>query len=279
MKVTILGCGGAGGVPSLSDGYGRCNPDNPKNNRRRSSILVSDGHTTVLVDAGPDVRAQLLDAKVRHLDAVLFTHLHADHTHGIDELREINRAMRKPLDAYADAETFAALESRFGYAFEGIEPGQPFFKPWLVAHDVGETMHDIFMLKTLQVRAFRQDHGFSTTLGLRFGDVVYSTDVLELPDAAKDVIRGCALWIVDAFTDTPHPTHAHLEKTLGWIDELKPKRAVITHMGPNLDYDAVNFKCPVGVTAAYDGMVIEVPSAPKEPAIVPLISGPPISEV
>jgi phosphoribosyl 1,2-cyclic phosphate phosphodiesterase len=272
IKVTILGCGGAGGVPTLSSGFGRCNPENPKNIRRRASILVSDGHTTVLVDAGPDVRAQLIDADCRHLDAVLFTHGHADHTHGIDDLREVNRAMRAPIDIYADAETLQMLETRFGYAFEGLKPGEQYFKPWLIPHDVGEIMNDVFMLKTIHVRAFRQDHGFSSTLGFRIGDVVYSTDVVNLPDAAKDIIRGAQLWIVDAFTDVPHATHAHLEKTLGWIDELKPKRAVITHMGPNLDYDEVNFKCPVGVTAAFDGLTIEVPAAPHQPDIVNLVA-------
>lgn len=270
IKVTILGCGGAGGVPSISEGYGRCDPTNPKNQRRRSSILVSDGHTTVLVDTSPDVRAQLLDAQCRHLDAVLFTHGHADHIHGVDELREINRAMRAPLDIYADAETLRTLETRFAYAFEGIAPGQSFYKPWLIPHDVGETLTDVFMIKTLHVRAFRQDHGFSATLGFRFGDVVYSTDVLNLSDAAKDIIRGAKLWIVDAFTDVPHPTHTHFEKTLAWIEELKPKRAILTHMGANMDYDTVNARCPVGVTAAFDGMTIEVTTVPPEPTVVPL---------
>lgn len=258
IKVTVLGCGGAGGVPSISDGWGQCNPANPKNARRRASILVQDGLSTVLVDASPDLRSQLLDANCRHLDAVLFTHAHADHIHGLDELREVNRAMGGPLDVYADAETLRTLETRFGYAFEGIEPGQPIYKPWLKAHDIGENFTDIFMLKTLQVRAFRQSHGYSTTLGFRFGDVAYSTDAWELPDAAKDVIRGAQLWIVGAMTDTPHPTHAHLDKVLGWIEELKPRRAVLTHLGTKMDYDAVNGRCPVGVTAAYDGMTIEV---------------------
>ena len=258
IKVTILGCGGAGGVPSISEGYGQCDAANPKNIRRRASVLVSDGPTTVLVDASPDLRAQLLDASTQRLDGVLFTHSHADHIHGLDELREVNRVMGGPIDAYADAETLRQLELRFGYAFQGIEPGQSIYRPWLVAHDIGEALAETFMVKTLQVQAFRQDHGFSTTLGFRFADVVYSTDALELPDAAKNIIRGAKLWIVGAFTNAPHPTHAHLDKVLGWIEELKPRRAVITHMGPKLDYDAVNARCPAGVTAAYDGMVIKV---------------------
>ncbi|MDX2144210.1 MAG: MBL fold metallo-hydrolase [Rhodospirillaceae bacterium] len=258
IKVTMLGCGGAGGVPSISEGWGACNAGNPKNRRRRASILVQDGHTTVLVDASPDLREQLLDAGVNRLDGVVFTHAHADHIHGLDELREVNRVMGGPIDAYADAETLQALEMRFGYAFEPIATGKPMFKPWLVAHDVGEAAAESFMIKTLSVRSFRQDHGYMPSLGLRFADVVYSTDIWRMTDAVKDAVRGAKLWIVDAFTTVPHTTHSHLDQTLAWIADLKPRRAVITHMGTKLDYDWVNARCPVGVTAAYDGMVIEV---------------------
>jgi phosphoribosyl 1,2-cyclic phosphate phosphodiesterase len=258
IKVTILGCGPAGGVPSISEGWGNGDATNPKNTRRRASILVQDGHSTVLVDTSPDLRTQLLDANISKLDGVVFTHGHADHIHGLDELREINRVIRGPLDIYADAETLRALETRFAYAFEGIPPGKPMFKPWLTPHNVGEASAETFMIKTLQVKAFQQDHGFSTTLGLRFGDVVYSTDLVRLADAAKDVVRGAKVWIVGAIGLTPHPTHAHLEQILSWVEELKPRRTIITHMGPQLDYESVNARCPVGVTAAYDGMVVEV---------------------
>lgn len=211
----------------------------------------------MLVDTSPDIRLQLLDSGVRRLDGVVFTHSHADHIHGLDELREVNRVLRGPLDVYANAETLRDLELRFGYAFEGIPPGQPIYRPWLVAHDVGEIADEAFMVKTLKVKAFQQDHGFSRTLGLRFGDIVYSTDTVALPEEAKANIRGAQVWIVGAIGLTPHPTHAHLDKVLAWVDELKPRRTIITHMGPKMDYDAVNARCPVGVTPAFDGMVVE----------------------
>lgn len=257
IKVTILGCGPAGGVPSISEGWGNCDAANAKNHRRRASILIQDGHSTVLVDTSPDLRIQLLDAKINKLDGVVFTHSHADHIHGLDELREINRVIRGPLDVFADTETLRALETRFAYAFEGIPPGKPMYKPWLIAHAIGDTNPQTFMVNTLQVKAFQQDHGFSTSLGLRFGDVVYSTDLVRLPDAAKDAVRDAKVWIVGAIGLTPHPTHAHLDQILTWVEELKPRRTIITHMGPQLDYDTVNARCPVGVTAAYDGMVVE----------------------
>jgi phosphoribosyl 1,2-cyclic phosphate phosphodiesterase len=224
VKITILGCGGAGGVPTLSQGWGACDPANPRNRRRRASILVQDGHTTVLVDASPDIREQLLDAGVNRLDGVIFTHAHADHIHGLDELREVNRVMRAPIDVYADAETLRALETRFAYAFEPIAPGKPFFKPWLVAHDIGDGAAENFMIKTLSVTTFRQDHGYMPSLGLRFADAVYSTDLVRLNDATTAAARDAKLWIVDAFTDVPHPTHSHLDQTLAWIAALKPRR-------------------------------------------------------
>jgi phosphoribosyl 1,2-cyclic phosphate phosphodiesterase len=255
IKVTILGCGGAGGVPSISDGWGQCNPANPRNNRRRSSILVQDGQSTVLVDASPDIRAQLLDVGVNRLDGVLFTHGHADHIHGLDELREINRVIKAPLPVWAEADTLKVLETRFGYAFEGIKPGEGFYRPWLMPNLVDMSVG--FMVRTLKVQPFPLDHGHGITTGYKFGDsVAYTTDLLDLTPQARMHLKNLNVWIIGSFTDAPHPTHAHLDKVLGWIDELRPRRAVITHMGPRLDFDAVNAKCPIGATAAYDGMVV-----------------------
>lgn len=255
MKITILGCGSAPGVPSIAGGWGHCDPTNPKNRRRRASILVQDGDTTVLIDASPDLREQLLDAGVKRLDAVLFTHGHADHIHGIDELREINRLMRAPIPIYGDPETLKVLETRFDYAFEGIPPGEVFFKPWLIANVIGT---EDFRIGTLSIRAFPQSHGYSTTLGYRINDVAYSTDVLDFSDEIFPQLTGLSAWIVGALQEMPHPTHAHLDKVLGWIERVKPRRSVITHMSNAMDYETLRAKLPVGVTPAFDGLHFEV---------------------
>jgi phosphoribosyl 1,2-cyclic phosphate phosphodiesterase len=256
MKVTILGCGSAAGTPSVSGGWGKCDPANPKNRRRRASILVEEGPTSILVDTSPDLRDQMLSAGLRRLDAVIYTHAHADHIHGIDELREINRIMQAPIPCYAPPETLQILETRFAYVFKGIPPESKFvFRPWLIANDI--TPAQTFSVGNVTVRPFIQDHGFSTTVGYSFGDVVYSTDLVDLPPAARAVIKNAKVWIVGALSDDPYPSHAHVGKVLEWIDELKPQRAVITHMSNALDYDKLIAQLPVGVTPAFDGLVIE----------------------
>lgn len=256
MKVTILGSGSAAGCPSVSGGWGKCDPTNPKNRRRRSSILVEDGPTTILVDTSPDLREQMLGAKVRRLDAVLYTHAHADHIHGIDELREINRISQGPLPIYAPPETLEVLETRFSYVFEGIPEGKPVFRPWLLPNNI--TPAQTFSVGTISVCPFLQDHGFSSTIGYRFGDIAYSTDLIDLPRASKDIIRGAKVWIIGVLSDNPYPTHVHVAKALEWIAEFKPQHAVLTHMSNSMDYDTLIAQLPAGVTPAFDGRVIEV---------------------
>ncbi|MCB2102281.1 MAG: MBL fold metallo-hydrolase [Rhodobacterales bacterium] len=258
MRVTILGCGGSAGTPSVEFGWSRCNPDNPRNRRLRPSILVEQGDTILLVDTSPDLRQQLLNTGLKRLDAVLFTHAHADHLHGIDDLRPINRAMNRTLDIYADAPTLETIRTRFAYVLEPLAPdAKYFYKPTLIPHEIADgqtvTIGDI----TFDV--FEQDHGYMTSLGFRFGSVGFSTDVVELTDAAFDTLAGIHTWIVGTLVEQPHPTHAHLDKVLGWMDRVKPRRGVLTHLSGLFDYDDLNARTPDFVEPAYDGLVLDAP--------------------
>lgn len=260
MRITVLGCGGAGGVPLIGNQWGACDPNNPRNRRRRVSILVSEGGTNLLVDTSPDLRLQLLDAGIDNLDAVLYTHTHADHVHGIDELREINRLHRKVIDIYADAKTLQTLHERFAYVFNPpMAKGGEFryYKPCLEGHEI--TPGKPFSVGGIEILPFEQDHGFMTSLGFRFGDMAYSTDVAELPETAFAALEGVKVWVVSCLRLEPHPTHAHFERVLGWIDRVKPERAVLTHMSLTLDYDTLAAMCPEGVEPAHDGLMLESP--------------------
>lgn len=269
MKVTVLGCGGSGGVPLLGDDWGSCNPANPRNRRRRVSVLVETGGRTILIDASPDLREQLLDAKVAHVDAVLFTHDHADHTHGIDDLRFLRRARgAPPLDAWGTPATLATLTARFGYIFRQNEQGSgTLYRPFLAAR----AFEGRFAVGGVPVVPFEQDHGLGTvTTGFRVGGtagpdgrmrggMAYSTDAVELSEAALDELHDLDLWIVDCLRFEPHPTHAHFDKAIAWIELLKPRHAVLTHLNHMTDYDEVARRCPPGVEPAYDGLVVEIP--------------------
>lgn len=254
MKVTILGSGAAGGVPSISRGWGDCDPAQPRNRRRRPSILVEQGTTRILVDTGADCREQLLDAGVRHLSGVLYTHDHADHLHGIDDLREVNRAMQAPLPIFAAPEVAASIRQRFPYVLGSVEDGQTIYKPMLEPHDICGP----FTVGDVAVVPYDQDHGYCRTLGFRFGEFAYSTDVVDLPEDSFAALDGITTWVVGCLTYNPHPTHAHLDKVLGWIERVKPRRAFLTHMTPTMDYETLRARLPAGIEPAYDGMVLDV---------------------
>ena len=256
MKVTILGSGPSSGVPTIHDGWGACDPENPKNRRLRPSILVEDAETRILVDTAPDMREQLIGVGVRHLDAVLYTHGHADHLHGLDDLRSVNRAMNGPIDVYADAGTMATIETRFAYATKPLAEGADFYyKPVLTMHEIGPG--SAFSVGSIDVLAIDQDHGHSRTLGFRFGPVAYTTDLMALPEASFQALDGVETWLIGVFSWAPHATHAHVDLALEWVKRVKPRRAVLTHLGPAIDHGELTAYVPAGVEAAYDGMVIE----------------------
>jgi phosphoribosyl 1,2-cyclic phosphate phosphodiesterase len=256
VRATILGCGPSGGVPTIADGWGACDPNNPKNRRLRPSILVEEAGTRVLVDTSPDLRQQLLSTGVRRLDAVLYTHAHADHLHGVDDLRGVNRAMNAALPVYADAATEAILKQRFEYVTTPLADGvELFYKPVLDLRRIAPG--DRFSVGAMEIRAFDQDHGYSHTLGYRFGPLAYSTDLLDLPESSFAALAGVQTWIVGTFALQPHVTHAHVDKALGWIERVRPARAVLTHLGPAIDHEALTASLPKGVEAAFDGLVVE----------------------
>jgi phosphoribosyl 1,2-cyclic phosphate phosphodiesterase len=262
LDITILGCGSSGGVPRPALGWGACNPNNPKNRRRRCSILVeraaADGRTQLLVDTSPDLREQLLDADITKLDGVLFTHEHADHTHGVDDLRGLFIRHRRRLDAWLDEPTSRAMHARFGYCF--MTPPGSDYPPILAEHRLvpGKPVTVEGDGGPVTVLPVLQDHGDIPSLGFRFGNVAYSADLVGMPDDSAAALTGLDLWIVDALRHTPHPSHFSLSQTLDWIGRLKPRRAVLTNMHTDLDYDALREALPPNVEPGFDGMRISV---------------------
>jgi len=257
-RFIILGCGSSGGVPRLGGHWGDCDPNEPRNTRRRCSMLIEqegpEGITRVLIDASPDLRAQLLDAGVGELDAVLFTHSHADHVHGIDDLRMIVFNMKKRLPVWADGDTQNALYSRFGYAF--VQPETSPYPPILNMNTIDGDVTIEGAGGAITLTPFTVGHGAIEALGFRIGDVAYLPDVADIPEDVWPVLDGLDCWIVDALRRTPHPTHSHLENTLKWIERAAPRRGVITNMHIDMDYRTLEKELPEHVIPAYDGLTL-----------------------
>ena len=254
IEVTILGCGSSGGVPLIGNIWGPCDPNDSRNTRRRVSILVKKNKKTLLVDTSPDLRMQMLDAKVKDVDAVLYTHSHADHVHGIDDLRAFcwQRKDNKPLPIYSDQYTIDQITNRFDYAFENkYGPAVPS----LAANTISIGNNTI---QGVNVEAIKQIHGKGFSLGYRFDNVAYSTDVNSLPNESMEQLKNLDLWIVDCVRYEPHYSHSHFDQTISWIKQLKPKRAILTHMGHWLDYNDLKNTCPDNVEPGIDGMVIKI---------------------
>lgn len=259
-RFTILGCGSSGGVPRIGMTWGQCDPANPKNTRLRASALVerigSGGQTAVLIDTSPDFRAQLLATRATALDAVLFTHDHADHTHGIDDLRMVAYAMKKRVEVYFDLATGRSLRERFAYCFETPEGSS--YSPILNGTEIDPATPITIKGAGGAITAvpIPQIHGDIASLGFRFSNLAYSPDISLLPEASAELLTGLDVWVVDALRYTPHPSHFNVKQALEWAARLKPKRTILTHMTSDLDYETLRRELPDGVEPAYDGMVI-----------------------
>ncbi len=258
LRLTILGCGSSGGVPRVGDGWGACDPDEPKNRRTRCSLLVERFRqgarrpTRLIVDTAPDMRFQLLAAGVDRIDGVLFSHDHADQTHGIDDLRTIAYAMRQRIPTWLDEATASTLMVRFAYCFHGAD-GYPGILQARPMPPPGRALTVEGPGGPIAAIPLTQDHGVGPSLGFRFGPAAYNNDVVDLPEASFALLGGLKLWIVDALRYTPHPTHAHVEKSLGWIARLAPERAVLTNLHIDLDYNRLAAETPAHVEPAFDG--------------------------
>ena len=256
MRVTVLGCGPSSGVPTITGDWGKCDPKNPKNRRRRPSILLEKEGFNILIDTSPDLREQLIDSKCQKVDAVLYTHEHADHVMGIDDLRGIQRYMGYNIDVYADRSVLNRLKTQFGYLFEGIQNPEDLYRPILRPHEIPLKP---FTVGPFLFEAINQDHGICSSLGFRVDNFAYSTDVVRFPDNELKKLRGIKTWIVDSLRDgEEHPTHANVATTLSWIDEVRPDETFLTHMNFQTDYETLKKRLPKGVYPAFDGMVLEI---------------------
>lgn len=254
MKLTILGCGTSFGVPRIGGDWGDCDPNEPKNRRRRASILVEHDGTRILVDTSPDLREQLIDAGVDRLDAVLWTHDHADHCHGIDDLRQVYHVRGSPVPGFARPATLVSLSRRFSYVLEG-KGGYP-------AIVAAEPLADMVKIGPIRLRVVDQPHGTITSAGIRFEadgrSISYSTDFNLLTDEMRALFQGTDIWVVDSLRRRPHPTHVHLGQALEWIAEIGPKRAILTHMDNSMDYRSLRAELPEGVEPGFDGLEAEL---------------------
>jgi phosphoribosyl 1,2-cyclic phosphate phosphodiesterase len=254
LKLRILGCGTSTGVPKIGNHWGQCDPDEPRNRRLRSSILVESAGERVLVDCGPDLRQQLLDADVGELDAVIVTHDHGDHVHGIDELRPVSQATKRPVPLYGRPDTLASLGRRFGYAFEQSEFYRPIVEPREIENE--------WCFGDASIRVVDQPHGTTSSLGIRFEEnersAVYAIDFSDLTEDMAGLYEGVDVWIADCLTRSPHPTHAHLDGVLAWARELRVGQLYLTHMGNGLDYRTLVDELPDWAAPAYDGLELEL---------------------
>jgi phosphoribosyl 1,2-cyclic phosphate phosphodiesterase len=252
MKITILGCGPSGGVPLITGEWGNCDPKNPKNLRSRSSVYINVDGLNLIIDTSVDLRSQFLSCNIKDIDAVLYTHAHADHCFGIDEIRQIAKKKRRPVLAYADEETLQEISRCFPYAFSTLHSNYPHYLD-------GHVVSGPFDINGLEIVPFRQKHGEdSWSTGFRIGSFAYSTDLISLPKASMEALSGLDVWVLDCLQLKSHPTHLGLQEALDLIKQISPKRTILTHMSCDIDYDEISKKLPNNIQLAYDGMNFEV---------------------
>jgi phosphoribosyl 1,2-cyclic phosphate phosphodiesterase len=267
LTLTILGCGSSAGVPRPALGWGACDPNNPKNRRRRCSLLVErateSGTTRVVIDTSPDLREQLIDANVDHIDAVFLTHEHADQTHGIDDLRSVVLHQRRRIPVYLNKSTAQFILVRFSYCFEQLSGSN--YPPIVqgLPIEAGETRTVTGRGGDLALKAFLLRHGDIPALGYRVGNAAYTPDVSDIPPASWPSLEDLDLWIIDGLRYAGHPSHFSINDALFWIDRFKPKRAIITNMHSDVDYEVLRQSLPRNVIPAYDGMQVEVASSDR----------------
>jgi phosphoribosyl 1,2-cyclic phosphate phosphodiesterase len=257
MKVTLLGCGSSAGVPLIGCDCGVCTSNDPKDTRTRVSVLVEAEGKNILIDTSPDLRQQALRQNIRRIDAVIYTHNHADHTNGLDELRTFNYLSKEAIAIYGDEHTMQSLKSRFGYAFQE-KPENIWYRPCVVPHVSVDRPVGSFSAAGVDIRYYGLGHGRSKTVGYRIGDFAYSTDCDSIPQESFEALEGLDTWIVDCLRYEPSYSHAHLELTLSWIERVKPRRAILTHMNHEMGYHTLKASLPDGVEPGYDGLIFEL---------------------
>lgn len=253
MRLTILGSGSSHGSPVIGCTCETCTSDDPRNHRYRASALVEVRGRAFLIDTGPEMRLQALRARIQRIDAVLYTHFHADHVHGIDDLKAFNAVLGGPLLCFGNAQTEAALRSRFDYAFAGT--------PWvgLIPHLIFETVEETFDLLGIEVTPVDLQHGRIRSCGWRIGGLAYLTDANGIPPASMAKLHGLDLLVIDGLRPTPHPTHYSIGEAVAIARELRPRETLLTHMNHNVEYTRESSDLPPNVSLAYDGLVLELP--------------------
>ncbi|MGZ0187534.1 MAG: MBL fold metallo-hydrolase [Alphaproteobacteria bacterium] len=254
MKLRIMGAGASSGVPYVSGDWGQCDPSEPKNRRSRASVLIESEGARIVVDTGPDFREQFIAAGSGPIDGIIYTHGHADHVHGIDDIRAINSMMKQQIPAFGYEECLDEITRRFSYVFAEPNPERGWFRPSLGANPIES---GDLRIGDADLRVFEQDHGVCRTIGVRVGDVAYSTDVVHLDAEALHALKGVKTWIVGCLRREAHFVHAGLEQVEAWADQIGPERVILTHMNASMDYADLMGELPNGIEPGYDGLVIE----------------------